>query len=289
VARQLRQFSASSYWFVTDRCHQEQFLLRPDEAANVAMLGALRRALERFAGQLDCYSVLLMSNHWHIVVRVASTEVLPSFMQYLKSQVATDVNDLRDRRTGTFWSARYGAVPILDEESLIDRIGYTLMNPVAAGIAATCAEHVGISSLEHSTGLRAACGPVDLPLALPPSWEGLNEHELSLKKKWLRHELREREREVKADRIGKGLARPKAERCRGMDPFDRPARPARRPRPSCFGATAEARKEHRASMRELQRGYAGVSELYRAGDMSVVFPHGTFPPRLQRPLLEAPG
>lgn len=154
---------------------------------------------------------------------------------------------------------------------------YVLMNPVAAGISATCAEYPGLSSLEANVGVRAACGAVDVPVELPPQWAGLDDAELSRQRAWMRDELRARENAVKEDRRKRGLPRPKAERCLRVDPFDRPMRPARRPAPMCFAATLDARRAFARLRRTFVAAYRWASAQFRAGVLDVMFPAGAFP------------
>lgn len=66
-------------------------------------------------------------------------------------------------RQGTFWSDRYHAIPILDEASLLEKMMYVLMNPVAAGLAATCAEYPDSRALGEPRSVLLV-GPLAAPL-----------------------------------------------------------------------------------------------------------------------------
>jgi hypothetical protein len=126
-----------------------------------------------------------------------------------------------------------------------------------------------VGESEHSTGpkhaqLTAADGQrVDVPIELPPQWVALDATELTVQRAWIRNELREREAAVKKSRIERGLRRPKPERCLTIDPFERPARPARRPAPLCFAATELARRDSATcdgrSSRRAKRSEAACS------------------------------
>jgi REP element-mobilizing transposase RayT len=278
-------FAAARYWFVTDRCDEERHLLRPDAESMAMVAGALREAIA--ATGVGVVAFVVMANHWHLVLRATPEATsIPVFMQRLKSAVAVRVNGARDRHGG-FWADRYHAIPILDDGSLIERITYCFMNPVAAGLAATVAEYPGLSSLEANTGLRAACGEVDVPIELPEVSRGLDATEFSIQRAWLRNELRVREAAVKAERIRRGLGRPKPERCLKIDPFERPKRPARRPAPLCFAATAELREAFSRMREAFVAAYRAASEAFRSGVLDVMFPTSAFPPRLARAPVEA--
>jgi REP element-mobilizing transposase RayT len=277
-------FAAARYWFVTDRCDEERHLLRPDADARAIVERALREALA--ATGVGLVALVVMGNHWHMVLRATDDPTsIPVFMQRLKSDVAVAVNALRERRGG-FWADRYHAIPILDDTSLIERITYCLMNPVAAGLAATVAEYPGLSSLEANTGVRGACGAVDVPFEIPECWRLLDPRELSVQRARLRHVLRVRERAVAAARMSSGLGRPKPERCMKVDPFERPKRPARRPAPRCFAAAIELHEAFDEVRKAFMAAYRTASEAFRAGVLDVVFPASAFPPRLTRAPVE---
>ncbi len=288
VPRHVRHYPEGSYWFVTDRCAAEAYLLLPDRPEVAEIIeSAWREGLRRFPVEL-C-ALLVMSNHWHAVLSATTAEQnsIPSLMQYVKSTVAFEINRLRGRQ-GTFWSKRYTAIPVVDDESVIDRIGYTLHNPANAGLCGTASEWPGLSTLEASTDERAACGPIDLPVALPPAWRGMDPGQLAKQRRSLRHELRDRERAVAATRRAAGLKRPRVDRVISAVTWsDRPALPKRSRAPACFAATEAARKMYRKMRREIVRAYLMASDAFRSGVLDVMFPASMFAPRLERPPNEA--
>lgn len=261
---------------MTDRCDEERHLLRQDPEARKCVLRALRAAIE--ATGIGLLAFVIMSNHWHLVIRLAEDAAsLARFMQQLKSEVARELNGLRGRRGG-FWADRYHAIPILDEEALLDRITYTLMNPVAAGLVAKLEEYPGLSSAEANLGVRAACGEIDLPIELPPSFAELDDAALESRRTALLDEVRRREAAVKAERIAQHLPRPKAERSMTIDPFERPECPARRAAPRCFAATQAARDAFDEILEAFVHAYRVASAAFRNGRLDTVFPAGSFLP-----------
>ena len=91
----------------------------------------LGRALKRYPG-IKLYAAVQMSNHFHFVLKDTSSE-LASFMRYFEANLAKATNQLR-KRSGPVFHRRYSAEPILDEAAFDDRILYTVMNPVRAGL-----------------------------------------------------------------------------------------------------------------------------------------------------------
>src|SRR5688572_19879879 len=61
-----RQVLPEQFIFITRRCTQRQYLLRPDEETNNNVLYCLGCALERF--QMDVLMLCFESNHEHLVV-----------------------------------------------------------------------------------------------------------------------------------------------------------------------------------------------------------------------------
>lgn len=289
MARRLRHFPEGTLAFVTDRCIDEQYLLLPDAPQVTAIIeGAWREALRLFPVELLLLTA--MSNHWHAIVKATTRDqtAIPKFMQYVKSRVAREINELRGRH-GTFWSERYHAIPILDEESLIDRIAYALHNPVKAGLCATAGEWPGLSTLEALTGIQAACGPFEFPVSPPDAWKGLDRAPLAAHRRALRDELRARADASADDRKARGLERPKVKRTLAAVTWSmRPEKPARARAPMCFAATAAARKAFRLMWREMVRAYRIASEKFRGGLLDVSFPPGMFAPWVVRPPNEAP-
>lgn len=284
--RRRRQFAAAKYWFVTDRCVDERFFLRPDGELHETVVEAIKTACERSGVAL--LGFVMMANHWHLALESGKDpRSIATFMQLLKAAVGAKVNEQRGRR-GPFWSRRYSAQPILDEASLLERMFYILMNPVRAGVSATVQEYPGLSSVEANTGMRGACGAVELPFALPPQWRGLDATELAVQKAWFRNELKVRERAVRDERIAQGKPRPKPERCLALDPWERPKKSDWRPAPSCFAATKAARTAFAKLRAAFVEAYELASEAFRSGVLDVMFPAGAFPPRLLRPPIEAP-
>ena len=289
VARPVRHFPEGAITFVTDRCIDEEYLLLPDvpEVAEI-IEDAWREGLLRF--DVGLLVLVVMSNHWHALLRATTADqtAIPRLMQYVKSRVAIEVNALRGRH-GTFWAERYHAIHVLDDESVIDRVVYALHNPVKAGLCGTASEWPGLSTLEATTGERTACGALDLPVVLPPAWEGLDRAQLAEQQRWIRHELRAREAETAETRRSRGLPRPKVERViAAVSWSSRPRRPSRARAPLCFAATKEAKKAFRVMWRELVSAYRAASEKFRGGILDVQFPASMFPPWLVRAPNEAP-
>lgn len=70
-----------------------------------------------------------------------------------------------------------------------------------------------------------------------------------------------------------------------QDPHEAPARPKRSPAPGFHAVTQSVRAELREAYRQFVTAFRAAAEKLRAGDRSVSFPLGCFPPAL--PFVEA--
>jgi REP element-mobilizing transposase RayT len=138
-----RQILAGTTYLVTRRCSEQRFFLRPSERVNAIILFLLAVAAERSGILLHAYCVL--SNHWHIVLTDPGGR-LPVFNQYVDSLVARAVNFV-NRRKDHFWeSGSYSAVQLETPATSVQKIAYTLANPVAAGLVRHAHEWPGLWS-----------------------------------------------------------------------------------------------------------------------------------------------
>ena len=78
------------------------------------------------------YAYCLMTNHVHLVLEPAEdTDTIGKLMRRLAGRQTRRVNAL-EGRTGTLWSGRYKASPILTSQYLMACCRYVELNPVRA-------------------------------------------------------------------------------------------------------------------------------------------------------------
>ena len=134
----------TTYFDHTGRCTQRQFLLRPSEEINQLLLycliySALKNDMR--AGMLT----FSQSNHYHLVITDTNGQ-LPRFQAWLNRVIACVLNARYDRQENLWAPGSYSAVVLrgsgwgdtgIDDtghEDVMDKIVYTLANPVAAGL-----------------------------------------------------------------------------------------------------------------------------------------------------------
>jgi putative transposase len=190
-------------WFITRRCAQRCFFLLPTPFVKQVFEYALARTA-RESGIL-LHGWLVMSDHYHLVLTDPHGR-LPEFQKQLNSLIARILNHHYER-SESFWSpGSYNAVELLTEDAVLDKLVYTLSNPVSAGLVREARQWSGSSSVDLPLGLGLQIErpaflrdgePVETLRATPPLWHanaGFEPFEVAL------HELlRARENEVRAD------------------------------------------------------------------------------------------
>lgn len=159
---------------VTCRTLQGRLLLRPSPGLNDVILGVLARAARLAALLVHAYAFL--SNHDHLLVRVADAQQLAEFMNYLNSNLAREAGRLA-RWCERFWGRRYQAVLISDEEAAqLGRLSYVLAQGVKEGLVASpydwpgvhcaraLAEGTAVSGSWHDRTLESKARRKSLPL-----------------------------------------------------------------------------------------------------------------------------
>ena len=130
--------------FVTNRCEREQFLLLPDPELRNIIGGWFARALETYGKGIEIYAFVFLSNHCHILLK-DNYGNLALFMWYFQTNAAKAINKYWGRK-GRVFARRYDAALVKTDADLLDRLQYTLTNPVKANIVEQCGQWSGLSS-----------------------------------------------------------------------------------------------------------------------------------------------
>jgi REP element-mobilizing transposase RayT len=291
MGRSLRHLQPGTTWFVSTRCLEARFLLRPDDRTNSSIGLHLARAAKRFPG-ITLIGFVAMSNHLHLLL-VDHQSQLSSFMEYFLGQLAKDINRIRHRRCYVF-ERRFSAEPVLDDIALRDRLLYLVLNPVVAALVAHHEQWPGLllfakgeRPVEHCfrrfrQDLYEAARRRTRPEEEPPKPVDFYEQETMTVHPLppgaggaagsLLEEIRRREGALWERRTLEGTAVLGVEGVLQQDPLAAPRRPKRSHRPLCHTAFAEVYHAFRKSMRALREAYAVASEAFRRGVFEVEFP-----------------
>jgi REP element-mobilizing transposase RayT len=133
-------------YFITNRCIQQQFLLKPGKNINRIIGAWLARALKRYGSGITIYGFIFMSNHFHMLIRDKKGQ-LPKFMWYFQTNMSKAINRELGRR-GKIFENRYDAAVVADDESFLTLYMYILGNGVKACLVEKAGQWPGLSSYE---------------------------------------------------------------------------------------------------------------------------------------------
>ncbi|MEL6185784.1 MAG: hypothetical protein AAFU79_14270, partial [Myxococcota bacterium] len=135
---------------ITRRCLERRFFMTPDRPEVEQALGYVLGVCLREYG-LQLHAACFMANHYHLDV----TDVrgnFPAFKCKLNSLIAKALNALRGR-FDAFWSADPPCdVELVSEDDVVDRMAYTLANPVAAELVRRSTRWPGLTTAGWSFG-----------------------------------------------------------------------------------------------------------------------------------------
>jgi putative transposase len=130
-----------TYMF-TRRCSERRFFLRPDARVTNAFWYCLGWAADKHGMVL--HAAVAMSNHVHVVA-TDPRGVYPDFLRDFNGLLARVVNAARGRWEHFWDSNQASAVLLEDEAAQLDKVVYTLMNPV--GLVDKAADWPGATAL----------------------------------------------------------------------------------------------------------------------------------------------
>jgi putative transposase len=287
---QPRAIVPGATYLLTRRVLRRHFLFRPDSAITRLVIYTLAVSAHRYG--ILVHALCVMSTHIHIVVTDTHGE-LPRFLQRFHRLVALGTKILRAWE-GSVWDDRAtSVVRLATRDALVEKIAYTLANPVAAGLVPHAHEWPGAKVLVGDIGrgvLRARRPeiyfnpqnpewPTDVALAitLPPSISDSNadkfRHEITG-----RIELHERQAHAALQRQRLGFLG--AARATNISPYERATsiEPLRDLNPTfAVGRRqTDAKNAAIAAVRAFRIAYRHSINQWRAGVRSVTFPAGTW-------------
>jgi len=285
-----RQVIPGATLLLTRRTSQRQFLLRPAPLVNQIFEYCLAYAANRYAMQVHAWCV--MSNHYHMVVTDLQGNV-PAFMSWFNEFLAKSLNALHGRGENFFGPGSYNMVLLKDPEDILDKMVYTLVNPVRAGLVARSQHWPGSSSRRvrfHSVLTVARPnhffrpkGPmpkqVEMTLERPPGFDEERDEDFE---KRLQDLVEEREREIRQEAQREGRSFLGSCAALRIRPTDAPktAAPKGTLKPRVAARNREGRREELARLKVFWSEYRRAWKRWREGDRNAVFPYGTYQMRL---------
>ncbi len=289
---QSRQVLPGRTYLFTRRTAQRQFLLLPsEEAVEQVFLFCLAFAAVAFGFEVHAYCIL--SNHFHLVVTDLEGK-LPRFAHWLHLHVSKALN-VEYKRGENLWSDKeYSAVHLVDREDVLDKIAYTISNPVSSWLVSNSSRWPGLVSLPMTLAghvLRAirpgffshASGPcpqqVDLQLTKPPLFDDLSDEQF---RALVVERVNTREAALRKQRRREGKGFLGRKRLKAQKWHDTPwtvisgaaARRGITPRVACKDKWRRIERLRR--LVSFRIAYAAALAAWREGSRSVQFPAGTY-------------
>ena len=272
---------------VTKRVHKRQMLLIEDEYVKQVIEYTLAYCLQKY--ELELHAIITEGNHLHRV----DTDVerkRPQFIQDFHSFVARQLNRYYGEGDAFFSNKQTNIVDNAAADDILQRIVYTMGNPVADGIEREGKNHKGTRLrwpqpdrvIKRPEGFwrsikdgGKAPDEVVLRFSRPPGFDGLSDEELDrvIEQRVLAYEKEQRDAR---DAAGKKF------RCdvtdEQPDPKSYPKSPHR-----LFGLApligARVKEQRLAAIARLRRFRAKHDEARlrrKAGEEGVVFPYGSY-------------
>jgi putative transposase len=290
-----RPVIAGRTYMFTRRCSERRFLLRPDPLVTNAFWYCLGWAAKKHGMVL--HAAVAMSNHVH----VAATDprgVYPDFLRDFNGLLARVVNAARGRWEH-FWDANQASAVLLEDEAAqLEKVIYTLTNPV--GLVDKAAEWPGATSLHAVLSGEAVVAKrpedffrtkddggampatVELSFSPPPA---CGELQLRDYRAWIKARVADVESEAATARRLAGTTVLGRQRILKQQWFDKPsdAEPRRELSPNVACRDKWLRIERLQLNKRFQELYRAARQSLRAG-LEAIFPFGTWLIRLRAPV-----
>lgn len=280
-----RQIIPASTYMVTRRTTGRQFLLKPVPLVKQTFGYCLGYAANRYNVRIHAYCV--MTNHYHIVLTDPDGR-LPDFLSWFNEFVARALNRLWDRAE-SFWApGSYSAIRLETADDVIEKMVYTLTNPVKALLVMKSSNWPGASSrlvaFDSKTTFKRPSMFFSRKGAMPASSTLRLETPMQFvgRETELRVQINERISEVEAD-FKRSAQKQRASFAGAgavlkVQHFDRPRTPtiSKSINPHVASRNPIALKVALLRLKAFRHEYIQARERFRAGDASVIFPYGTF-------------
>jgi REP element-mobilizing transposase RayT len=272
------------FLFITRRCTQREFLLRPDEPTCNAFVYVLGEAAKRF--EMRTILAQMMPNHHHTALYDRHGHDV-EFREHFHKMMAKSQNALRGRWEN-FWAAEEPCVvEVMTAEDLLDKLVYIATNPVKDGLVEKVHHWPGppfLRALLSRTPMRARRpthffreegvmpDEIELELGLPEDFE---DKEVFLAE--LRRRIADVEEVVRAERMRTGRRVVGRRAILRQSWRDSPTshEPRRNLRPRVAAKSKWMRIAALQRNKQWQAEYKHARLMWLAG-FEVEFPYGTY-------------
>ncbi len=281
-----RRLLPGSFYLLTRRCTQRQFLLRPSRLTN-QIVGYCLAAAAEHSGVL-LHAVCVMSNHWHAVVSDPEAR-LPEFLERAHRLIAKCQNSALGRWENLWSSDKTSVVYLASEQDVLDKMAYVIANPTAAGLVRSpddwpgvitrrLGERITFEMPEHffdEANIQTDSDDVVLEFGRPAIFAQLSDDELDRR---LFEAVAERVRVARAAMRAAGKSFLGVQAVLRQPFTARPSTPEvrRRLNPRVAAANPSIRIAALRALQQFVAQYRDAWCAWREGKRDVLFPLGTY-------------
>jgi len=282
-----RPVVAGRCYMLTRRSAERRFFLRPSEKVNQAFLYCLAFAANRYG--VEILWVCALSNHYHLGICDVHGNY-PDFLQLFNSLLARCLNALLGRWENLWAAEQCSVLHLGDADAIVDKMVYSLANPVQAQLIDRVVHWPGVNSLydQLSDRIVVAKRPswffddngnmpdqAELRFARPPECAELDQKDWAEKISSAIELEEKKAAEERARTSSRVLGRKAVLR---QSPFACPKTISERRgmRPRVASRNKWRRIELLKANKKFARSYRKAYERRRAGDFEVEFPYGTY-------------
>ena len=284
-------------YLLTRRIKDRYFYLTPKFDDIAPMVGyAMAYAAKKHNITVFAYSS--MSNHTHLTVHDNEGN-LPLFMRDMNRMIAVYINK-KFGLTENVWSTQKPGFTILPEsQDVLDKILYTLLNPVQAGLVDDHENWPGLMMKprhilrkkvvfkrpkQHFSKNTKFPKEVELEIGVPEGFRGITKESYV---QYLEERIKERQKEIKISMGNRKFLGRRRVKSFGhtYQPKTDPGK--RKLNPRVAGKNREILIMWKIAIREFRIAYKAAWEEYKRGNRNVVFPYGTYKMRIEHNVIVA--
>ncbi|MFN8392875.1 MAG: transposase [Bdellovibrionota bacterium] len=253
------------------------------------------------------YNFVIMGNHYHLLAKFPKMNKAAFFQDFNSMYARIIRRHVSQFEGGKLWGRPVRTQGVGSDQDIFDRFFYISLNPVGAGLCRRISDYHGYNGFEdaaegrkrtfkffnredynnrkryNSRLTKSDCTVTHtLTFSRLPGFEHLSKSEYA---NMLRSELRRRELDAVKDRLAKGLGFATKEILLKLLPGSKPrttkTSTRQSKRPLFLTSSKELMKQLLDWYFDVLARFRHASKLFRAGNMSVEFPSGTYRPFVQ--------
>ena len=282
-----RRYLPNETRFVTARMARQEFWLRPSPLVNRIVGYSYGYAQQKYGVLI--HQLTVMSNHIHMTVTDPTGSRMSVFYSCAHSMIARCLNAHYGLQENRWKVDDFGPVNLGDEDAVVDKMVYSMVNPVTAGLESKAERWPGWDTTEADFDKPRTCirpgvffrdtmpETVTLTMTVPPQFEATKDEFVARLRKRRRRLQTEKRQEFKA--AGRRFVG--AKQVSKIDPRTRPksalkpiVRSKLNPRIAC--KNAEKRVRMLAELRAFYDAYESARRRLLDGESDVEFPAGTY-------------